>query len=466
MSADGLQDRIQDTTGLSQFITDNLASVEEEFFSGLVDEVGRRSGVKDLPAAQKDLVVRRLKDEGVNLRAGGVEDGVLRVITDVTRQSPWAPFVDAFVAANPDIELPLSRRRLVLAALDKLPLTPASGFDQTIAQVLSDVAQGAGTDPVQLTTPTGRPSPWDFQVDLFEDTAAQIVLPENVRAAGALMWCYDIGERMGVYRLTDALVYRWWIGLVDFADTDLVNELYRYYKLRDERPTEEERFLLYRRILAVGDAQVSDRVPVNEDFPRLWRTLMEEVATYIDRSETSLRERVNRQGVEQAVQELQYNLTERMAGMALTQVTEMYNQLRQTDRTTGTLGGLDVLGHPEVVSQLGSGRRRDEWSVIERLAKEEFSVSPNVSAMRTSAVEGFKVADFIADFKPGTFDEQRFDAFINSAKAWILAQQVAGQGLLLTPDHGAPDEPYAEYDEEWDADGDYEIDDDTETWAE
>jgi hypothetical protein len=469
MSADGLQDRMKDTTGLSQFITDSLVDVEEEFFQGLIDEVSTRAGITKLKDKdQRDLIVRRLREDGINLRAGGVEDGVLKVITEVTRQSKWAPILDTFVAANA-IELPLARRRLVLRALDKLPLTPGPNLEQTVAQVLADVSDGGGTDPVQLTAPTGRLSPWDFQVDLFDDAAAQIVLAENVRAAGALMWCYDIGERMGVYRLTDALVYRWWIGLVDFADADLTSELYRYYKLRDERPTEEERFLLYRRILAVGDAEVSERVPVNEDFPALWRTLMEEVATYIDRSETSLRERVNRQGVEQAVQELQYNLTERMAGMALTQVTEMYNQLRQTDRTSGTLGGLDILGHPEVVAQLSSGRRKDEWSVIERLSKEEFSVSPNVSAMRTSAVEGFKVTDFIATFAPGTFAEDRFDAFIASAKAWILAQQVAGQGLLMTPDRGGDDDGTGEYgdDEFGEFDGaDESAADDTDTWAE
>jgi hypothetical protein len=170
------------------------------------------------------------------------------------------------------------------------------------------------------------------------------------------------------------------------------------------------------------------------------------VAIFIDRSESSFRERVNRQGVEQAVRELQYNLTEHMAGMALKQVTEMYNQLKQTDTDSGLLGGLDILRHPEVVAQLSSGRRRDEWSVIERLAKEEFGASPNVSALRTSAVEGFKVVDFIATFKPENFDENRFNAFIASAKAWILAQQVAGQGLLVSSEE-EPGEEQGEYDE-------------------
>jgi len=451
MSLNGLDDRVRDTAGLSNYILDSLDKIETEFFIELVGAVADRAGVTK-PAKDSDkmkLVVRKLQTTGISFRGGNVEETVLDVLTGTSRESKWAPFVDTF-AAKKQIPLTFSRRELVLSALDRLNLKVGQK-NSLIAQVIDDVSRGGGTDPVQLTRPTGRTSPWDFEVDLFDSTAAQIVLAENVRAAGALMWCYDIGERLGVYKLTDALVYRWWVGLLDFGDTDLTSELYRYYKLRDERPTEEERFLLYRRILDVGESPVGDRVVVNEDFPALWRALMEEVATYIDRTESSFRKRVNRQGVIQAITELQYNLTERMAGMALTQVTEMYNQLRQTETDSGVLGGLDILGHPEVVGQLASGRRRDQWSVIERLSKEEFQVSPNVSALRTSAVEGFKVVDFISTFRDGQFDEDDFDAFIASAKSWILSQQLAGQGLLVdasdtTSDTGEPDGDDSSYD--------------------
>lgn len=128
------------------------------------------------------------------------------------------------------------------------------------------------------------------------------------------------------------------------------------------------------------------------------------------------------------------------------------------------LGGLDILGHREVISQLASGRRRDKWSVIERLAKEEFGVSPNVNALRTSAVEGFKVVDYIASFTAGVLDEDRFEEFISSAKAWILAQQLAGDGLLVDASDGreADDDDIGEFD---DFDEEVGSDDDT-TWSE
>lgn len=448
MSHNGLGARVKDTAGLASYILDNLGEIEKEFYERLVDEVADRSDI-DLTKdpALRNLAVKKLQQSGLDLGGGSVESTVLEVLTRTSRESRWAPFVDKLVKDR-RLELSFRRRELVLAALDRLAVTPAQ-TNALIAQVIDDVTRGSGTDPVQLTRPVGRTSAWDFQVDLFDSTSGQVVLADNVRAAGALMWCYDIGERLGVFKLTDALVYRWWVGLVDFGDADLTSELYRYYKLRDERPVEEERFLLYRRILDLGGAPVGERVVINSDFPQLWRSLMEEVALYIDRSESSFRDRINTQGVVQAIQEIQYNLTERMAGMALTQVTEMYNQLRQTEVGTGVLGALDILDHPEVVGQLSSGRRRNQWSVIERLAKEEFGVSPNVNALRTSAVEGFKVVDYIADFRSGVLDEDTFEDFISSAKAWILAQQLAGEGLLADAGDGSyeDDVDEASYDE-------------------
>lgn len=458
MTLNGLSDRVRDTAGLTTYMMGALATVEQDFYRELVEAVASRGHIR-LSRERTELTIRKLMDAGIDLRSGNIEDQVLDVLADTSRESGWAEYVDDFTATR-SIALSFSRRRQVLAALDRLGVDPGPD-GALIAQVIDDVTRGAGTDPVQLTRPTGRTSPWNFQVDLFDGSSDQIVLEDNVRAAGALMWCYDIGERLGVFKLTDALVYRWWIGNLDFGDSDLTSELYRYYKLRDERPTEEERFLLYRRVLALGNAEVGDRVVVNDDFPSLWRTLMEEVAAYIDRSETSFRERVNRQSVVQAIREVQYNLTERMAGMALTQVTEMYNQLRQTESDSGVLGGLDILGHREVVAQLSSGRRRDEWSVIERLSKEEFGVAPNISALRTSATEAFRVVDYIASFRPGRFDDEAFDEFIASAKAWILTQQLAGDGLLVDVG-GAKDESEEEFPDEFPDD----IGDVDDVWAE
>lgn len=447
MTSNGLGARVRDTDGLARYILDNLGDVEQEFYEFLVKEVAEQADIT-LTDSRLDLTVRKLRERGLDLGGGGVDAAVLEALTGTSRESEWAPFVDTLVRDR-GIALNFRRRELVLSTLDRLAVDAGPNRQALIAQVIDDVTRGSGTDPVQLTRPVGRTSAWDFQVDLFDSTSGQVVLADNVRAAGALMWCYDIGERLGVFKLTDALVYRWWVGLVDFGDADLTSELYRYYKLRDERPVEEERFLLYRRILDLGGAPVGERVVINSDFPQLWRSLMEEVALYIDRSESSFRDRINTQGVVQAIQEIQYNLTERMAGMALTQVTEMYNQLRQTEVGTGVLGALDILDHPEVVGQLSSGRRRNQWSVIERLAKEEFGVSPNVNALRTSAVEGFKVVDYIADFRSGALDEDAFEDFISSAKAWILAQQLAGEGLLVDAGDGSYDDDVdeASYDE-------------------
>ena len=62
MSLNGLDDRVRDTAGLSNYILDSLDKIETEFFIELVGAVADRAGVTK-PAKDSDkmkLVVRKL----------------------------------------------------------------------------------------------------------------------------------------------------------------------------------------------------------------------------------------------------------------------------------------------------------------------------------------------------------------------------------------------------------------------
>ena len=272
--------------------------------------MAERAGIEFQPNRKQDpkrrLVLQRLAAEGLDLTAG-VEDAVLRMYTEAGREGPWAQPLTAFLKARKITLTPL-RRGLVLQELDRLNLDPTSGqdFDQTIAAAVARVTAAGGTDPVQLTAPSGRLSPWDFQVDLFDSVANQIILagqrPRRGRADVVLR------HRRAPRRLPPHRR----------AGLPLVDRRARLRRPRPHRPAvpqlqaarrapepRTERFLLYRRILNIGNAPVGHRVVVNEEFPQLWRTLMEEVAIFIDKSESSFRDnQVNRQGIEQAVQEV------------------------------------------------------------------------------------------------------------------------------------------------------------------
>lgn len=140
---------------------------------------------------------------------------------------------------------------------------------------------------------------------------------------------------------------------------------------------------------------------------------MAEVAEYIRKSEESDGYgNISRAPIYQAVKELQYDLTEFMTGMAHLQVTEMYAHLKEA---------LEILSAEDIVDHFG-GYRKTMWRVLERVAKEDLGLALNVSPVRTLAVEGNKVFQYIANFNQETDPEEAFRYFLSAAEAWIIAQ--------------------------------------------
>jgi hypothetical protein len=293
-------------------------------------------------------------------------------------------------------------------------------YDEYFAMAY-DRAVGTGdgrSDPIALSRPQGFVTAWDFQVDTFETADQQAVIKENILAAGALDYVYNLGELLGVYKLADALVLNWAAGAVDIVDSATSQRLYRYWKVREDRMSPEERQMLYKRVLNKGDTDVLSKMVVNTAFPTLWDNLMQEVANYVQATADAAKEtNISRKPIEAAVRELQYNLTEFMTGMAHMQVTEMYAQLKDA---------MTLLGSSDVTSQLSGGRRRTVWAVIANLSKQELGTAPDVAAIRTLAVDGNQVFQAIGKYTPGGFSDPDFQNFLDSAEAWILAAASIG----------------------------------------
>lgn len=280
----------------------------------------------------------------------------------------------------------------------------------------------------------GKQPEWDFTVDSFDTTAdAQGVIPANIKAAGALDYVYTIGELMRVFDVANALVLRWASGALDVPAGETASFLYRFHKLRNERSTYEERAMLYKRVLNKGDGQLLSNMVPNSAFPRLWHKLMVEVTEYIRKSEGKEMGNayVSRSQVYQAVKNLQYNLSEMMTGMAHIQVAEDYAHLQEA---------MKILRADEILNMFG-GRRKTLWSVIEQVAKEDLGMMVSTAPLRTLAVEGNKVFQWVADFNESFVQEGEFRAFLSAAEAWIIAQASLepGQPLEAAADSGMDD---------------------------
>lgn len=303
-------------------------------------------------------------------------------------------------------------------------------------------------DPIDAVRTKGATSEWDYQVELFEAADEQPVVAENILVAGALDYLSTLGEGMGVFKIADAVLLEWGAGLLDVTG-ETADRLYRYYKLRDERSSEEERGMLYRRVLGRGDAEVLSDAVVNEAFAGLWHKLMTEVARYVRKVERVEVEkvRVSASALYQAARDLQYNLTEFGTGLAHKQAFEIYKHFEEA---------MELLGDPQVVEHYTSGRRKNVWAVIERIAKAKFGTPVNISALKTLAVEGNKIFRWLAEFRFAQPSASNLQALLDASEAWIIAQAEAeGQGPPepegeegLEEEEGAPRD---DVDEDWDA---------------
>jgi hypothetical protein len=398
-------------------------------------------------------LVAELRAHSVPLGAGRVESAIELVHEQLISDGPFPALVDAYVATrevDPSKFTPEIRRAMVAHLIARgVSIDPNDaeqqdrftngGYDEYFAVAYNQAASsaGGGDDPlVAAATKGASVAPWDFTVDTFESIEEQGLVKENILAAGALDYVFELGERLGIFRLADALTLNWAAGAIDVVDGPCANKLYRYWKLRDQRSDPAERGLVYKRVLNKGDVEALDRMVVNESFEQLWGTLAEKVTEYrqkIERANAEAGETllVSRAPIYQAVRDLQYNLTEFCTGMAHMQVREMYSQLRDA---------MDLLGDPEIVDHFAGGRRKTMWTAIERLARSEFGEAPNINSIRIAAVEGNAMFRFIANFHQGAVTEEQFQRFLDATEAWIIAKGSDSSGVVPVSPEGEIDE--------------------------
>ena len=412
----------EDTIGIYNAVARNLIEPRRLFVRKMLYQVTTSENIQITEARGKQLFQRALT-QGISIRQGKVRTEILTMVQEVNRSGSVPELVANYLGRgeiNPALDTPDLRRRMVQQLLQmglQFPVGGVTGdkFDEYLALAFVQARrQKAADDPIDSARTKGTQTDWDFTVDTFESYEEQGIIPKNIKAAGALDYIFYIGEVLQVFNVADALVLHWARGSLDVPDGPAASALYRYHKLRDERASLEERFMLYRRIFNRGNAQLLSKMPANEEFPYLWGNLMTAVANYISKTETASENRlVSKEPIYQIIRQLQYNLTEFMTGMAHIQTAEMYAHLQEA---------LEILQMEDVVDHFGGRRRKSVWRVIEEIAHRDFNQSLNVSAIRTVAVEGNRVFNYIASFEQHHDLEEEFQRFLSAAEAWIFNQ--------------------------------------------
>jgi hypothetical protein len=417
---------IVESTGLQQALglSKEPDNPWERLFETLVDEVVRTNNLSTIVGQNniRDDIVDELRQDPPSLVGTAVTTRVEQIIS--LAKSPAKKALRTWIGKaeiRPELLSQPGLEEGMLNYLAQLGVEFGTGratqkFDEYFALAYEHVSRQftMADDPIQAKF-TGTITDWDFSVDSLDGIEQQQAINKNIRAAGALDYVFVLGERLGIYKLCDALVLRWAHGALDIPDGAAADKLYRYWKLRDERSAPEERGLLYRRILAKGSTKVLRGMVVNEDFPVLWGQFMEQIVDFIEKSESTRSDDRGPSKVRltRTTKQLQYNLTEHMTGMAQVQTAEIYAQLRDA---------LEILADPQIVSIIAGGRRQNLWTVIERLNREEFANAINVEALRSVAVDGNRVFQWLADYVPGREDTPAFEDFLDAAESYIVAE--------------------------------------------
>jgi hypothetical protein len=415
----------EDTLGVASAVKRNLESKRSDLLAEVLDYVLTRRNI-ELPEARLKRLFERIERDGVPVRLGKTGPAILAKLNEIEKEGDIPTYIELYAERNeiPKEALTRTVRRHMGDYLLKLGVSftseadiKAGNYDEYFALAYHHAVQKAAgaDDPIDAANTKGAVTEWDFSLDSFDTFDDQVVIPSNIRAAGALYYNYFIGEVMRVYSIADSLVLRWASAALDIPDGQTAAALYRYYKKREDRATPDERGMLYKRVFNMGDAELLSRMVVNEEFEGLWFRLMTEVTEYIHKMEDngSTNGHISRTPIFQATKELQYNLTEHMTGMAHLQVAEMHSHLQEA---------IELLQSEDVIDHFG-GRRKNMFRVIERIAAEDMDTTIPTSLIRTMAVEGAAVLqNWVASFDQQTFTEDQFQSLLDSAEAWIIAQ--------------------------------------------
>jgi hypothetical protein len=392
-----------------------------------VDSTLTKNG-KDFDDDDVTAVTSRLMEEKYQVGGFGSDARVIAVYDLLRERGNLPEFVDSYVLKkeiDPSAFTPMVKEHMIRYLMDlNFRLQGVTHekinegrYDEYFALAYNHALKSVkgGDDPIDAFRSKGNVEEWDFTVEEFDTVEEQGVIPENILAAGALDYIYELGDNLGIFRLTDFLILSWISGNIDINKGPVVNKMYRHLKLKDERAAAEERSMLYKRVLNKSEGKILDNMVLNEDFSILWNKLMEEVVKYIEKTEGRAGEIdiISKQPVYQAVRDLQYNLTSHMTGMAPIMTREMYSHLTDC---------FDILKDKQIIEQLATGSRKNMWVVIESLAKQDLKITPNVSAFRTVAVKSNQIFRFISEFNGMAVSEEKFQEFKEAVESYIIAQ--------------------------------------------
>jgi len=318
----------------------------------------------------------------------------------------------------------------------------ATNINSFIPIFLSQLGTAAGQAQMgSQVSPEGGDS--IFDVIPFKDTSsASQISVSNVRCAAQLFYCMVLGDELQIFDVVNYFTHKYLVrNPVEIQDPVLRQNLQLYVfsnKFVDgsgniqDRTRAGERHMFYQQVFNYGKGKVTDDIIVNSDFAQLWKILMFETATYLEKAQLSPNPDtfVSRQNVQQAVEDLQYNLSTYCTGMAVVITPIIYAELSFVVNK--------ILTHPEIMAQVvpvgGTW-----WRVVETLYAGLKSSKPNALAENNKANYGQQIIRAIAEYVESTFEQDGpYSSFVSLVDAYISTESILQKAATPNSNNDQP----------------------------
>lgn len=417
-------DTKQDVAGLVPYI---LVEVQDEPRTAFYEELAKAflsSNALSIPDADTETrFLAALKERGVPLTAGKTARAMRAIFEDVRAEGALRDWVDKF-ADRGEIDKSRFTASVKQSMVDYLEAAgvgeivgtkfKSGNYDEYFAQAYHQAVFGRSGDALAVQKSIVAPAGDEFQLPTYEYGDDQGVVPASIHAAAAAYQIFMIGDKLGMLEMPNALLARRARGKLDLPSggaSTLLQDYKKFQRAEDVQP--EERMLLYKRVFNLGGGNVLEDTVVNEEFPKLWDSLMEEIGNYITKEEMSsaVTDRISRSAVQEAIRNLQVNLSFYAADID-EDVRVMKKQYLMAE---------NILRNSEVMSSIGLVRRQTLQAAIERLLANDTGSVPMVTSLFTLGTKGQEILHLIAKFDESMVEDD-FQSLLNLCKSWIVAR--------------------------------------------
>ncbi len=266
---------------------------------------------------------------------------------------------------------------------------------------------------------------FDFGVTYYDDIkTAQSYNKESILCAAQLYYVMTLGDELGIFEVVNTIMTKEMPrGRVDITSKQLMKDLQQYFFNENfsigsdgtqyKRTLAEERHMFYKQVFDTGGGEIIDGAETNKEFNTLWNTLLEEVVKYISKVERSNNPElfISKQNIFQAIEDLQYNLSNYCTGMAKVATPIMNKELDFVVER--------FLMHEDIRKQLAPNGNGSFWKVIENVQRGKGMM--NTSLLRNKAVFTHKIISAIANYTPLAFDDDKITGeFVSTVEALII----------------------------------------------